>query len=410
MYRELAAAGLNPRRSLGPEGDFRILPAVNDHVAATTPATAYGRPTRILMTTTGDRTTWAHSLDLAGALGRFGIEVALATLGSPPSNGQLEEALAFPNLQVFPSRFGASWTDDSWDEVERAGEWLLRMEEHVEPDLIHLHAYPFGSLDFQAPVLLEGHDCPVCRWSAVEGQAVPLVWERYRRAVVRALRQARMVVAPTGAALQELSNTFGYLPPSRVIPVGRSARLLPPRDKERLILSAGCFGDRSRDLGSLESVARDLEWPVAVLVDGQPSDEDTVRPVRLVESDSSDRLATWYGRAAIFALPCRYEPNGLSVLEAALAGCALVLGDVPALRELWEGAALFVAPGDATDLRRALDLLIAEPKGRRGLGQRARARALLLSPERRAASFLEAYALLLRDEVPATPTYDLEAS
>jgi glycosyltransferase involved in cell wall biosynthesis len=96
------------------------------------------------------------------------------------------------------------------------------------------------------------------------------------------------------------------------------------------------------------------------------------------------------------------------VLEAALSGCALVLGDVPALRELWEGAALFVEPGSSDDLERALNLLMNEPKGLRGLGQRARARALLLSPERRAASFLEAYAHMLRE--PAAATMERQAS
>lgn len=409
MYRESAAAGITPRRSLGPEGDFTIAPPVNDFAAA--PATAYGRPTRILMTTTGHRPAWSQSLDLAGALGRFGIDVALATLGEPPSNGLLEEALRYPNLQVFPGRFGASWTDDAWDEVERAGDWLLRMEQHVEPDLVHLHAYPYGALPLQAPVLLEGHDCPLCRWTALRDGTAPLAWERYRQAVARALRQAQLVVAPTGAALRELAAVYEHLPPSRVIPVGRSPRRLQPSEKEHLILSAGCFGDETRDLRSLEAVARDVAWPVAVLLEEEGAAEDeSARPVRLLRASSADTLASWYGRASIFALPCRYEPAGLSVLEAALAGCALVLGDVPALRELWQGAALFVAPGDPADLQRALDLLVAEPKGRRGLAQRARARALLLSPERRAASFLEAYAQLLRDETPISQSYDLEAS
>ena len=32
--------------------------------------------------------------------------------------------------------------------------------------------------------------------------------------------------------------------------------------------------------------------------------------------------------ASIYALPARYEPFGLSILEAALSGCALVLGDI----------------------------------------------------------------------------------
>ena len=55
--------------------------------------------------------------------------------------------------------------------------------------------------------------------------------------------------------------------------------------------------------------------------------------------------------AAIYALPARYEPFRLEVLEAAAPGCALVLGDIASLRELWDGAALFVAPDDDRALR-----------------------------------------------------------
>lgn len=383
----------------GPEGDF-----------VTRPSLDIAKPERILMTTTGRRSTWAHSLELSGALGRCGIEVILATIGDPPSHVQLTEAAKLSNVKVFPSRFGSEYSDDSWDEVERAGSWLLRMEEMVQPDLVHLHSYPFGSLPFQAPTLLEGHDCPLCRRKAVHGEAAPLLWERYRRSVSQALRATRMVVTPSHSALVELTELFGHLPASRVIRAGRSARGFQPCDKENLVLSAGCFGDEEQGLSAIEGVARRLRWPVAVVVDGWSGEGDPEqRPVRLLENASAERLASWYGRASVFALPCSYEPDGLSVLEAALAGCALVLGDVPALRELWEGAALFVAPGDTDDLERALNLLMNEPKGRRGLGQRARARALLLSPERRAAGFLEAYARILRDAA-AAPAMELEAS
>jgi hypothetical protein len=46
-------------------------------------------------------------------------------------------------------------------------------------------------------------------------------------------------------------------------------------------------------------------------------------------------------------LPARYEPFGLSVLEAALSGCALVPGDIASLRGNWDGVAEFVCPDDA---------------------------------------------------------------
>jgi glycosyltransferase involved in cell wall biosynthesis len=366
-------------------------------------------PRRILMTTSGRRTTWAHSLDLASALGRCGIEVVLASIGRAPSHVQLGEAAGLRNVQVFPNRFESTYSDDAWDEVERAGSWLLRMESMVQPDLVHLHSYPFGSLPFQAPTLLEGHDCPLCRSRATTGDTTAL-WERYRASVGQAMRATRMVVTPTRSALSELAGAYGQLPASRVIPIGRSTRgLAPATTKEDLILSAGCFGDEAQNLSALEAVARRLRWPVTVMVDGCPGPGvPEERDIKVLENPSSERLANWYGRASVFALPCSYEPAGLSVLEAALSGCALVLGDVPALRELWEGAALFVEPGSSDDLERALNLLMNEPKGLRGLGQRARARALLLSPERRAASFLEAYAHMLRE--PAAATMERQAS
>ena len=74
-------------------------------------------------------------------------------------------------------------------------------------------------------------------------------------------------------------------------------------------------------------------------------------------------------------LPARYEPFGLSVLEAALSGCALVLGDIASLREVWQDAALYVPPDDAGALTAALARLIAEPELRHSLATSARKRA-----------------------------------
>lgn len=87
---------------------------------------------------------------------------------------------------------------------------------------------------------------------------------------------------------------------------------------------------------------------------------------------SQRALAQWYAHAAIYALPARYEPFGLSALEAGLSGCALVLGDIPSLREIWGDAALFVPPDDAA-LHAVLMELIGDAAQREQLGWRARA-------------------------------------
>ena len=85
-----------------------------------------------------------------------------------------------------------------------------------------------------------------------------------------------------------------------------------------------------------------------------------VEHVRLLGKLSESELARHYARAAIYCLPARYEPFGLSVLEAALSGCALVLGDIPSLRENWTGAAEFAPPDDASAFR--LDSPAARPR------------------------------------------------
>jgi glycosyltransferase involved in cell wall biosynthesis len=105
-------------------------------------------------------------------------------------------------------------------------------------------------------------------------------------------------------------------------------------------------------------------------------------------------LAQQLSAAAIYALPARYEPFGLSVLEAALSGCALVLGDIPSLREVWGTAALYVAPDDRVELQRTLARLIDRPDELAGLGIDARTRGLHFTPDRMAAAYLRAYAQL----------------
>jgi glycosyltransferase involved in cell wall biosynthesis len=99
----------------------------------------------------------------------------------------------------------------------------------------------------------------------------------------------------------------------------------------------------------------------------------------------------WLSRAAIYALPARYEPFGLSVLEAALRGCALALGDIDSLRENWDGAAAFVDPADPDALAAAINGLIADPARRIRQANLARERSLALTPGRMGEAYYSLY-------------------
>src|SRR5436853_6343440 len=111
----------------------------------------------------------------------------------------------------------------------------------------------------------------------------------------------------------------------------------------------------------------------------------------LIGDLSHGALRSRMQRAAIFVSPARYEPFGLAVLEAAAAGCALVLSDIPSFRELWNGAALFVAPDDIEGLRTTLADLCNDQRRRTQLQRAAFARARRYSMTQMAGGYAELY-------------------
>jgi glycosyltransferase involved in cell wall biosynthesis len=109
-------------------------------------------------------------------------------------------------------------------------------------------------------------------------------------------------------------------------------------------------------------------------------------------------MAVRLGRAAIFAASARYEPFGLGILEAAASGCALVLGDIPSLRENWQGAALFIAPDDPKAWRGALRHLIDDAGERAQLASAAQQRARGFSREAMARRYMALYREMVGDD------------
>lgn len=81
-------------------------------------------------------------------------------------------------------------------------------------------------------------------------------------------------------------------------------------------------------------------------------------------------------------------------LEAALAGCALVLSDIPSLREVWSEAALFVPPEDHEALARAVNSLLDDAALRRRYASRARQAAGGYTLRRMAEDYHRTYTLL----------------
>jgi glycogen(starch) synthase len=359
------------------------------------------RPERVLMTADAIGGIWTYALELAQELSQRGVQVALATLGRPLSADQQRDAAAVPALTLHESSFRLEWMQDPWDDVEQSGTWLLSLADRLRPDLVHLNGFVHAVLPWKCPCLVAAHSCVLSWWQAVRKEALPAGFRTYRERVGAGLAAAGLVAAPSAAMLQSIAAC--YHPPAngRVIHNGRSRGLLRPGKKADFILSVGRLWDEAKNIGAVAEAARLLPWPVYIAgeernPDGSSSRFDHVRHLGYLPPH---KLVPWFASASIYAHPARYEPFGLTVLEAAMSRCALVLGEIPSLRELWQDAALFVPPDDCEVLAGTLTRLCSDRPLREHWAEQALVRSRGFTAEKMAAGYLEAYASLIAPAV-----------
>ena len=357
---------------------------------------------RILMTADTVGGVWTYALELTRALQPYGVEVLLAVMGPPLSSAQRDDAHSISNLNLFKSNYKLEWMPDCWSDVKRAGYWLLHLEDRLQPDVIHLNGYAHANLPWQSPTLVVGHSCVFSWWQAVRGDTPPAEWQRYKSEVTNGLLAADLVVTPSAAMMQALHDHYGPIDKTRVIPNGRNPEHFKARSKRPVILSAGRLWDEAKNIDRVAEIAPDLPWPVLVAGDYQhPAHADQHRSLRnhcrWLGSLPETELRRWLSAASVYALPALYEPFGYTPLEAALSGCALVLGDIESLREIWRDAAIFVDPNDSNALKVELLDLIENRQRRHEMAQRARERALEFTSARMAKNYFTAYEELLLD-------------
>lgn len=362
-------------------------------------------PRHILMTTDCLGGVWDYSLTLARELAGRGCRVTLAVLGGPATPDQRAAAAAIPGLSLEESGWKLEWMPDCGDQVARSGAWLLELERALKPDLVHVNGYAHAALPFRAPVLCVAHSCVASWFAAVRHDAPPDMFEAYEEGVRAGLLAARAIAAPTRAMAAALAMHYGVARDVEVIPNGLDPEGFAPGAKELMILSAGRVWDEAKNIALLDRVAPRLGAPVVVAGEVRGPDgtgrlpEHAMALGRLPKEELRDLDA----RARIFCLPARYEPFGLAALEAGLSGCALVLGDIPSLREVWGDAALYVRPDDEDGLRRCLNGLLADPARSADMAHRARIRARRYTAASMADAYLDLYARLGQRAPRRTP-------
>lgn len=318
-------------------------------------------PLRVLMTTDTVGGVWQYSIDLSAGLAQHGVPVTLATLGSRPTEAQREQASEVPNLMLLESDFALEWMPDPWQQVDASGVWLLNLASELQPDVVHLNGYSHAALDWKLPVLVVAHSCVYSWWRAVHQSAPGPEWMEYERRVRAGLARADAIAAPSDWMAGELEREYGISRSNIEVIHNFSRTRFLIGGKRPFVLAAGRIWDKAKNLAMLDAIAPEVDWEIRI------AGSSTSMPPNLPHAE----LMRQMHEAAILAQPALYEPFGLTIVEAARARCCLVLSDIPSLRELWDGAAVFVDPRDAICWGRQLNALIRDPVRREALAERA---------------------------------------
>src|SRR5437763_11870154 len=308
---------------------------------------------------------WTYTQELVTGLVHRGHRVTLVSFGKLPLPHQTAWMQNLADVDYRPTEYRLEWMEVAERDIEESKRYLEMLVTEVEPDVLHLSQYCYGDIETAVPKVVVAHSDVVSWWAAVHGREPDETpgMRHYREKVIRGLRGADIVVAPSQWMLDQVAQYYLVPPVGMVVHNGRTPALFnPDQPKDGCVLSVGRVWDAAKQVSLLLASTHSVR--ISIVGWGQEPGKvsaDVLPPIaeniQLLGPKSQAELRVLYASAGIYAATSRYEPFGLSPLEAALSGCALVLNDNPVFHELWGDAGVYFKKDDAVDLAYMLEKL-----------------------------------------------------
>lgn len=360
---------------------------------------------KILLTADAVGGVWQYATDLAQGLADLNIQTVLAAMGPPPSPRQREAAQSIDGLTLVETHLPLDWLADSPKVISEAGRALAELARRHDVDLVQLNAAALAAeTEFDQPVMAVAHSCLGTWWQATKGGDPdgPFRWRS--ELTGQGLALADRIVAPTEAFARATKEVHRLAQLPTTVHNGRNLPPVEPVAPHDFAFTAGRLWDKGKNVATLDGAAARLPFPLhaAGPVEGPSGDRIDFDHIHALGTLSDRQISSWLGARPVFASAALYEPFGLAVLEAAAAGCPLVLADIPTFRELWHGVAAFVDPMDANGFAEAISLVVRDDFARAEMGRQAQLRAAQFSVEAMTGKMAAIYQSLLRPRAAAT--------
>ncbi len=354
----------------------------------------------VLMTADAVGGVWQYATDMVRALSEYGVQVTLAVMGPSPDPEQRQKVADIPGVDLLDTGLPLDWLTRSPEPVRCAAGKIAELAREIDADVVHCNSPILaGAARFPVPVVAVAHGCISTWWHTVRGDALDPALAWHRDLTRKGLLAADVAVAPSAAYAEIVRETYELPRAPRAVHNGRYP--LPPapagHGEHLFALTVGRLWDEAKNMAVLDRAAASAATPVlaAGAVESPSGERTPLHYVQLCGKLDERELAALLAQQPIFVSAAIFEPFGLAVLEAAMAGCPLVLSDIPTFRELWDGAAIFVAPADHDGFADAVDRLAQDAAERTRLGEAARARAADYTPQASAMATAALYSPLL---------------
>jgi glycosyltransferase involved in cell wall biosynthesis len=188
---------------------------------------------------------------------------------------------------------------------------------------------------------------------------------------------------------------------------GSGADLVVPMS-ERIILFAGRLSaekNLERLIPALDKVLTECPGYTAILCGEGPQHKRIEKWIEKARMGNKMRLLgfrpdlkRWMERAAVFVSVSLFEGNPNTVLEAMVAGCPLLVSDIPEHREILdESCALFCSPYSSDDIAAGLERALGDNNHVFARARVARERATAFTIEAASAAYIDLYEAVLSD-------------
>ena len=345
---------------------------------------------RILITTDAVGGVWTYALELARALVPCGFVPVLAVIGPALSP---EQAKAAAGLELVETGLSLDWMAEDEGEVRATARGIATVAREQRVDLIQLNQPVLAAEPVPIPIVAVAHSCVATWWEVVEQGPLPDAFAWQARLMREGLIAADAIVCPSASFAAAVRETYRLPRLPEVVHNGRTPLAADANAIQQVAFTAGRLWDRGKDAATLDRAAARIDVPIraAGAMVGPHGEAIVLSHLRTLGSIDTAALASELAARPVFVSAALYEPFGLAVLEAAQAGCALVLSDIPTFRELWEEVATFVPPGNDAAFAVAVETLAGDVVQRDAWGALARRQAARFTPAAMAAEMAELY-------------------